>query len=166
MRGELAADSKIAGGAHQPRAEDLLPKPVDRDAGRQRILGPNQPLGQPEPVLGQLSRHGRQHIGRVRLDRALSLVVLAAVEQIGHRRLGALVHDMRDVPRCLMVDSSALKTASLPRSSWEAGRPTLHHQANTPSCSSVDRFSAGVRASPPHGPPQPERRLARREDPS
>ena len=88
VRGKLAADSEVAGRAHQPRAEDLLPEPVDHDAGGQRMLGPDQPLRQAEPVLGQVGRHGRKRVGRIRLDRVAALVVLAAVEQVRHRRLG------------------------------------------------------------------------------
>ena len=59
MRGKLAADAEVAGRADQAGAEDLLPEPVDRDAGRQRVLGPEQPLRQAEPV----ARAGRGGIG-------------------------------------------------------------------------------------------------------
>ncbi len=95
MRRQLAGDAEVAGGAHQAGAEDLLPEAVDRHAGGQGMLGPDQPSCQPEPVPGQVGRHGRQGVGRVGLHRVAALVVLAAVEQIRHRRLGALVHHVR-----------------------------------------------------------------------
>ena len=114
MRGKLAADSEVAGGAHQPRAEDLLPEAVDHHAGRQRMLGPDQPLRQAKPVLGQVGRHRRQCVGRVRLDRVAALVVLAAVEHdtpSPARR--ARASRVRTVPRFLMAASSASRAASL-----------------------------------------------------
>ena len=67
MRRELAADPEIAGGADQPRAEDLLPEPVDGDASGQGVLGSDQPLRQAEPVLGKLGRHGGKYVGSIRL---------------------------------------------------------------------------------------------------
>ena len=79
MRGGLAADAKITGGADKPRTENLLPEAVDRDPSRQGILWPHEPLSQSEPVLWQLCRHGWKHVGSVWLDRALPLVVLAPV---------------------------------------------------------------------------------------
>ena len=95
MRGQLAGDAKIAGGAHQAVAKHLLPEAVNHNAGGQRMLGSHQPLRQAEPVPGQVGRHQRKRSGRPRLDRVAAFVVLAAVEQVCHRWLGAFVHDVR-----------------------------------------------------------------------
>ena len=48
--------------ADEAGAEHLLPEAVDRDAGRQRILRPQQPLGEAEPVARQVGRHRRQRM--------------------------------------------------------------------------------------------------------
>ena len=53
VRGKLAGDAEVAGRAHQAAAENLLPEAVDDDAGGQRMLGPDEPLRQAEPVSGQ-----------------------------------------------------------------------------------------------------------------
>ena len=127
MRGKLAGDAEVAGGAHQAVAEDLLPEAVDHDAGGQRMLGPDQPLRQAEPVLGQVGRHGGKGVGRIRLDRVAALVVLAAVEQVRHRRLGSLVHHVR--VRTAFLDGGVFRLegrqllAELPRIRVEHAAP-------------------------------------------
>ena len=45
MRRQLARDAKIAARPHEARAEQLLPEAIDRDAGRQRMLGPQAATG-------------------------------------------------------------------------------------------------------------------------
>ena len=49
MRRRLAELAEIAGVRDDPLAEVVLPDAVDHHAGRQRILGPRQPLGQLQP---------------------------------------------------------------------------------------------------------------------
>ena len=60
------------------------------------MLGKQEPLGQSQPVLGKLRRHGRQDVRRARLDRIAALVIFAAIKDIGHRLRAALLHDVRD----------------------------------------------------------------------
>ena len=92
LTGDFPVDAEILGGLHQPGAEDLLPEAVHRHAGGERMLGPQQPLGETEAVPRQLGRHGRKERGRRRLDFFPPLVVIAAEEHVGLGRLGALLH--------------------------------------------------------------------------
>ena len=96
MRGKLAADPEVSRRADQAGPEDFLPEPVDRHPGGQRMLGPEQPPGKAQPVAGQVAGHRGQHVGRVGLHRVAALVVFAAVEDIGHGRLGPLLHHVGD----------------------------------------------------------------------
>ena len=50
VRRPLAALAEIVGRADQALAEMVLPDPVDHDAGRQRVVGARQPVGQFEPA--------------------------------------------------------------------------------------------------------------------
>ena len=56
MRRPFAAFAEIVGRADQPLAEVVLPDAVHHHAGRQRVLGPGQPVGQLQPAaaLGDL----------------------------------------------------------------------------------------------------------------
>ena len=45
----LALRAEVVARLHQADAEELLPEPVDRDAGRQRVLGRHEPVRQVEP---------------------------------------------------------------------------------------------------------------------
>ena len=56
MRRQLAGDAEVAGRAHEAGAEDFLPEAIDRDARRQRMLGPQQPLREAEAILRQIGR--------------------------------------------------------------------------------------------------------------
>ena len=50
MRRRLAADAEVVGRLHQPAAEVILPDAIDHHAGRQRIVGAREPLGQFQPA--------------------------------------------------------------------------------------------------------------------
>ena len=94
--GHFAVDAEILGRLHQPRAEDLLPEAVHRHPRGERMLRPQQPVGETEPVPRQVGRHGRQERGRRRLDFLAALVVIAAEEHVGLGRLGRLLHHVGD----------------------------------------------------------------------
>ena len=46
VRRPLAALAEVVGRANQALAEVVLPDPIDHDAGRQRVVGTRQPVGQ------------------------------------------------------------------------------------------------------------------------
>ena len=54
----------------------------------------HQPLGEPEPIIGEVLRKGRQHGGSGSGDLIQPLVVLAAIEVVGHRHAIFLIHDV------------------------------------------------------------------------
>ena len=97
MAGHFALGAEIFGRLHQPHAEKLLPEPVDRNSGREGVIGPHEPLGQPEPVARGSLGQGREHRRHVRLDLLIFIgpVVLAAQQHVGFARLGQVGHDQR-----------------------------------------------------------------------
>src|SRR5690349_619144 len=94
MRRQLPHDAEIFAGADNASAEYLLPEAVHGHARHERILWPNNPPGETEPVLGQVRRQGRQSVRRIWLDRVTALVVLTSEQHIGHRLPRPLLHDM------------------------------------------------------------------------
>ena len=54
VRGFVAHRAEVAGGADEAPAEVVLPEPVDHHAGRQRMVGPDQPIGQRRAPAGRL----------------------------------------------------------------------------------------------------------------
>ena len=107
VRGQLAGDAEVAAGAHEPGAEHLLPEAVHRHPGRQRMLRPQEPLGEAEPVLAAGSAgNGGRMAGVSGLHLVPPLVVLAAVEDEGLRHLGLLVHHVGD--RAALADRGLL----------------------------------------------------------
>jgi hypothetical protein len=52
MAGRLSGDAEVARRADDALAEKFLPGAVDSDSGGQGVLGPEQPTGEPETVLG------------------------------------------------------------------------------------------------------------------
>ena len=95
MGRRFAGHAEIAGGFHDARAEEFLPEAVDGHAGGQGIFRAQEPLSEAEPVARQVWRHGREKRGRVGFHPFAPLIVLAAVEHIGFRRVGAFIHDIR-----------------------------------------------------------------------
>ena len=63
MRGKVAGDAEIAGGADNAVAENFLPESIDGNASRQRIFAGQQPLRQAEPILGKIGGHRRERGG-------------------------------------------------------------------------------------------------------
>ena len=112
MRRQLARDAEVAAGAHDARAEHLLPEAVDGDARRQRMLRPQQPLGEAEPVARQVRRHRRQGVRRRRLHLVAALVVLAAEQHVRLRLFGTFLHDVGDGAARLELASSRCSSAS------------------------------------------------------
>ena len=66
MAGRGALRAEVLARLDQTAAEELLPEPVDRHAGDQRVGRIDQPAGQPEAVGRQLVAHRMQRAGRVR----------------------------------------------------------------------------------------------------
>ena len=60
------------------------------------MFRPQQPLGKSQAILGQFRRHRRQDVRCVRLDLVAALVVLAAEQHVGHRRLAAFLLHIGD----------------------------------------------------------------------
>ena len=52
MAGRLALGAEVFLGLDEPDAEELGPVAVDRDAGRQRVLGVDQPRASPSRFAG------------------------------------------------------------------------------------------------------------------
>ena len=63
MSGGLTLHAEILGGFNQASAEEHLPEPIDRNTGGERVIGRDKPLGQPEPVVGCVRRHGWEVLG-------------------------------------------------------------------------------------------------------
>ena len=76
-------DAEVLGGLDDARAEDLLPEPVDRHAGGQRVLGRRPASGPSRAGPGSPSGSGGRNPGVARPTGSFGLVVLAAVEEEG-----------------------------------------------------------------------------------
>jgi len=111
VAGELAGEAQVAAGGDEARSKELLPEPVDRDAGGERVVRLEQPLRQSEAARGPLTRHGREERGRARLDRVLTTVVLPAVQHVGHGRPVGLGEDVGGRAARLERAALALQTA-------------------------------------------------------
>src|SRR5262245_20722735 len=96
MRWQLAADAEVAGRSHNASAEHFLPEAVDGDAGRERMIGPHEPLREAEPVLRRIGWHRRHDLRRERLYLIAALAVLAAEKDEGERFALPFLHHMRD----------------------------------------------------------------------
>ena len=88
-----------------PKSPVVRTRPVPKISCQSRLTATRAVKGfsgrtshgrQAEPVSRKVGRHRRQHVGSIRFDRVAALVVFAAEEQVGHRRLGALVHHVGD----------------------------------------------------------------------
>ncbi len=92
MGGRTALTAKIFRGADQPAAKTNLPKTIHRHAGRQRMLGADQPTSQAQPVAGLIRGPRRQGGRRIGLDGIPRGVVGPAPQQIRGPRLGKFLH--------------------------------------------------------------------------
>ena len=68
MAGRLALRAEVLGRLDDAGAEDLEPEPVDGHAGRQGMVGGDQPLGQAQPVDRRTRRQRRQERGHAAAD--------------------------------------------------------------------------------------------------
>ncbi len=131
MRGEFATDAEVSRRAYQPGPEDLLPEAIDCDPGRQRMLGSKQPQCKAQPVPGEGGGHRGQDVRRVGLHLVAPLVVLAAIKNIGHRRLAPFLHHMRDgAPRpdgSLLLLQYAILRLELPGGRISGFQPPGQH---------------------------------------
>ena len=95
MRGPGTLVAEVACGLHHAAAKDHLPQTVDRNAGRQRVLFINHPLGQVETggIFPSLVR--RQDGRGIRQDLLVleSLIVGTAIEDVGFAQLRLVIHD-------------------------------------------------------------------------
>ncbi len=96
MRGQFAADPQVAGGADQPRAEQLLPETIDRHSRGHRLFGPQQPLSQAQPIARQLGWHRRQRGRSAGRDLVAALVVVAPIQDERRRRFRPFLHHVGD----------------------------------------------------------------------
>ncbi len=129
MRGGLAGHAEVPCGPDQPGAEHLLPEPVDGDAGRERVLGAEQPLSQAKPIAREIRRHRWERGGSRRRNLVASLIVIAPEQDVGHRLFAALVHHVRTVARAWIAAFScsypATAAVSWPYSTSNEGS---HHE--------------------------------------
>ena len=93
MRRRLPLAAEIFRRANQPGAETHLPQPVDRHAGRQRMIVGGEPAGQPQPIIRLAGGKRRQHGGCAGGDSLGRHVVSAPREQKRLSRLGHFSHD-------------------------------------------------------------------------
>ena len=56
----FALDAEVFGGFDDPGAEEMLPHPIDLHAGRQGMLGHDQPAGEPQSIGGAPCGHRRK----------------------------------------------------------------------------------------------------------
>ena len=97
MRRHVALGAEVLARGDEARAEELLPVAVHGDPRHQRIRLVHQPVGEAQPVAGEILRHRRQRRGRSGEDALARLVVVAAVEHVGGRLASRhLLHDMGD----------------------------------------------------------------------
>ena len=91
MTGRLALQAKVFARFHEPHPEELLPEPVGRHAGRERMIGRHEPVGQIEPRWSHPFRHRelRQEGRRAAGDLLARLVIGATQhhEAVPHLRL-------------------------------------------------------------------------------
>ncbi len=109
------------------------------------MLGPQQPLGEAEPVARQIVRERRQHRRRRRRHLVAALVVLAAVQDERHRRLGFLLHHVGD--RAAGLDVGLLahqRVVRLPTASCTSSSRLVSHQSYSASSSASVRLSGGA----------------------
>ena len=137
--GSSPVTPKSLGRPHEARAEHLLPEAIDRHARRQRMLGPQQPLGEAEPVLAAARRASAAGTSGVPGATCVApLVVLAAEEHVRHRRLAALLHHVGDRARGLgSRPAPAPSAASLAASSRYGSSSAGSHQSNSSFCLGV-----------------------------
>ena len=64
-------------------AEDFLPHAVDGDAGHERLVGCEQPLGEAEAIVGRAFGQRREEVGRGGLDAFAAGKVIAPFQNIG-----------------------------------------------------------------------------------
>ena len=93
--GQLALGAEVLGGLDEPGAEEHLPDAVDRHAGRQRVVGIDEPRREAEPVAAarrSAAAAAGRHAGRTF---APWLVVLAADQHVRLARRRHLLHHHR-----------------------------------------------------------------------
>ncbi len=66
MRGRRALGAEIVFGFDEAAPEVLLPERIDCDAGRERIGGINEPMGEVEAVEGGVVRWSDRALARLR----------------------------------------------------------------------------------------------------
>ena len=94
---QVTHDTQVFGRADDAGSEDLRPKAIDRDARGQRVFGRHQPLGQTQTIGGRTSGQGVEGLENRTAHRIALLVVLPAVEHIGHGHgVGLLALDVGD----------------------------------------------------------------------
>ena len=163
MRRPFAALAEIVGGADQALAEVVLPDPIDHDAGRQRMVGARQPVGQLPPAapLGDPRRVlARQDAREAARHGLAGLLVVAAQEDLGvlealvTRALGAAVlHDdgLGDLRRGLLLQRVQLAAhgrpaATGPRRGASLLRSSAENQ-NGPRAESSSSYKLGERVA-------------------
>ena len=95
MRWSLDARAEILGRGDQPLAKIGLPDPIHDDSRGGGIAFVHNPPGQPEAVSWRVCRERVQHRGYSRLDFFTRPQSVAALQEVGHTRLLALVQDQR-----------------------------------------------------------------------
>ena len=97
MRWRRRLRAEIVRRLQNARAEELLPEPIDRDAGEQRVRAIDDPPRQTETVSRQLWRHRRKERGGRRLELLARLVVHPAEQEmrLGFRIAALFQHHRR-----------------------------------------------------------------------
>ena len=95
MTRAFALVAEVLTGLHQSGAEQLLPEPIDRHAGRERVTRVGEPQRKAEPVAWQVRPHRWQHGWRHPLDLGPARVVLATLKHERVAWFGTLGHHQR-----------------------------------------------------------------------
>ena len=94
MAGQFSLRAEVVARFDEARAEQLLPEAIDGDAGSERMLGRDEPVGEVEPGgATAFNRQFREDRGDARLDGVARFIVLAAKHHERIVRFGQIFED-------------------------------------------------------------------------
>ena len=85
--------AEVFRGRNEAAAEDHLPVAIDGDAGKERVIGRGEPLGETEAVFGGFVREAGEDGGGIARDDVGARGVEAAVEDVRFAVAGHFAHD-------------------------------------------------------------------------
>src|SRR6266705_550666 len=92
MRWPFALRAEIGGGFDKACAEELLPEAIHGDPRRERMVGADEPAREIEAIGRVAGRQRREHTRHTAWHWITTLIVLAALEDVGFARLFQFQH--------------------------------------------------------------------------